>query len=65
MSNYVLVRGGSDRNGEDWSKIKGLLEACRHKVFCPSLSAAEHSSLTNHVLESEKCLYVHTMPNRA
>jgi pimeloyl-ACP methyl ester carboxylesterase len=51
MSTYVLIHGGSNRNGGDWAKVKQVLETHSHKVFCPALSAAKHSSLTSHILE--------------
>lgn len=50
MSNYILIHGGS-RDATIWEKVRPLLEAQDHNVYCPSLSNPEKSNLTDHIQE--------------
>jgi len=50
MADYVLVHGGQ-RDGSVWDKVVPLLAEHGHKVFAPSLSKPENSTLSEHVSE--------------
>lgn len=50
MANYVLVHGGMV-TGAVWDKVVPLLQKAGHKVFIPTLSPPQNSSLNNHILE--------------
>lgn len=50
MSNYVLVHGGMV-TGAIWDKVVPLLQKAGHKVFAPTLSPPQNSSLDGHILE--------------
>jgi len=53
LANYVLVHGGrcGGNSGAQWDKIVILLENRGHKAFAPTLSAAQTSSLEQHISE--------------
>jgi len=50
MADYVLVHGGK-RDGSLWDKVVPLLEARGHRVYAPSLSKPENSTLGEHISE--------------
>jgi pimeloyl-ACP methyl ester carboxylesterase len=50
MADYVLVHGGQ-RDGSLWDKVVPLLEARGHRIFAPSLSKPDNSSLSEHISE--------------
>jgi hypothetical protein len=49
-ADYVLVHGGQ-RDGGLWKKVVPLLEEHGHRVYTPSLSKPENSSLSDHISE--------------
>ena len=50
MADYVLVHGGQ-RDGSLWDKVVPLLEEHGHRVYAPSLSKPENSTLGEHITE--------------
>ncbi len=54
MANYVLVHGGhcGGNSGSQWDKVVPLLENKGHRVFIPTLSAADTSSLDEHISQA-------------
>jgi pimeloyl-ACP methyl ester carboxylesterase len=50
MAVYVLVHGGKE-NGIVWEKVVPLLEAQGHRVYAPSSSDPEKSTLDTHISE--------------
>ncbi|MFH1150229.1 MAG: alpha/beta hydrolase [Actinomycetota bacterium] len=50
MADYVLVHGGKE-NGIVWEKVVPLLEDQGHRVYTPSSSDPENSTLTEHISE--------------
>lgn len=55
MADYVLVHGGQ-RDGSVWDKVIPLLEQQSHRVFAPSLSKPERSTLSRHISEVSKLI---------
>jgi pimeloyl-ACP methyl ester carboxylesterase len=51
MADYVLVHGGKE-NGVVWEQVVALLEEKGHRVFTPSSSNPESSTLDKHVSEA-------------
>jgi pimeloyl-ACP methyl ester carboxylesterase len=49
-ADYVLVHGGQ-RDGSLWDKVASLLKEQGHRVFAPSLSKPEISTLSEHISE--------------
>ncbi len=55
MADYVLVHGGQ-RDGSLWDKVALLLEEHGHRVYAPSLSKPDKSTLSEHITEVCKLL---------
>jgi pimeloyl-ACP methyl ester carboxylesterase len=48
MANYVLIHGGQ-RDGSVWDAVAQILEKHGHRVFAPSLSKPQSSTLGGHI----------------